>query len=61
LGLGFELVALAGAIITNWLPAYIAFVAGIGVFALMSQPTGFRRSGSDDPIEDAVEEKWKID
>ena len=59
--IGWEVVALAAAIITNWLPAYIAFAAGICVFALMLQPTTFSRSGSQDPIGDAVEEKWKMD
>jgi hypothetical protein len=53
---GFEIVALAVATISNWLPAYIAFVAGISVFALMSQPLSLRRSGSNDPITDAAEE-----
>lgn len=59
--IAWEVVALAVAIIANWLPAYIAFVGGIGVFALMLQPAAFSRSGNKDPIGDAVEEKWKID
>lgn len=59
--IAFEVVALAVAIITNWVPAYIAFVVGICVFALMLKPARLRQYGGDDPVGDSVEQKWKID
>lgn len=59
LALRFGVVALAVAIITNL--GACAFVAAICVFALALQPAGFSRSGGDDPIGRAIEEKWKID
>lgn len=55
-------VLLVVAIITSWLPAYIAFVADMCGVALALQRTDpmVRMAGGDDPGRD-VEEQWKID